>query len=92
MRTEIHYTIRYRLNGEWRYSNWKMSVEYAEKQYDVTQWEPVPESREEVQIDDSWWNLANSTSAFLRNTGHRPYANPKRPPILNWPFPPDERE
>ncbi|KRB73433.1 hypothetical protein ASE07_06160 [Noviherbaspirillum sp. Root189] len=56
----------------------------------VTQWEPLLETAEEIHINDAAWNRKTSTSSFQKNTHSRPYADPKRPPILNWPHWPVE--
>lgn len=93
MKTVTCYTIRYQISGKWHHSLWKMPLDYADRQYIVELWEPVLESAEEMQINlaEIERNRKNSTSGFQRNTTQRPYANPKRPPILNWPhWPPIE--
>ncbi|MFC7514362.1 hypothetical protein ACFQUU_05035 [Herbaspirillum sp. GCM10030257] len=49
-----------------------MPLDFAEFQYDVTQWEPLLDTAEAIKFNDSAWDEKNCTSAFQRKTGDRP--------------------
>jgi hypothetical protein len=58
------YTIRYLRLGEWKESQFKMTEAYAAKQYKMTQWEIVPESKEYRSADDMPIIGSNQASRF----------------------------
>lgn len=52
MKTLTCYTIRYLLSGQWHHSPVKMPLEYADRQYVISQWEPLLETAEEMPFDE----------------------------------------
>lgn len=84
MKTVACYTIRYRLNGRWLYSTFKMSLDFADYEYMVTQWEPLFDSVEQLQFNASMWQDRDPSIGRHRTPQIRSSAIAESASKLGW--------